>query len=143
MRRSVYYMGRSLTQRHLNACNSPLATGFVRPNAFSSTMHGLAASPLCGLGFIGGGGAVIGANGALVASSETALSQLLTSIIAQGKPVSALATVVCIQNISSCVCACVRVLLRLTLKMFSPFSTTRGDTTVTLYAPSLKRDGPQ
>ncbi|TPP54130.1 Tim10/DDP zinc finger family protein [Leishmania donovani] len=89
MRRSVYYMGRSFTQRHLNACFSPLATGFVRPNAFSSTAHGLVASPLCGSGCIGSG--VVGANGALVASTEASLSQLLAPIIVQGKSISMLA----------------------------------------------------
>ncbi|CAJ1988724.1 hypothetical protein conserved [Leishmania donovani] len=108
MRRSVYYMGRSFTQRHLNACFSPLATGFVRPNAFSSTAHGLVASPLCGSGCIGSG--VVGANGALVASTEASLSQLLAPIIVQGKSISMLASLLCIQNISTCVCACVRVL---------------------------------
>ncbi|CBZ26994.1 conserved hypothetical protein [Leishmania mexicana MHOM/GT/2001/U1103] len=118
MRRSVYYMGRSFTQRHLNACSSPLATGFVRPNAFSSTAHGLVASPLCGIGCIGSG--VVGANGALAVSAEASLSQLLAPMILQGKSISMLASLLCIQNISTCVCACVRVLAGFRMRCSPP-----------------------
>jgi hypothetical protein len=110
MRRSVIYMGRCFTQRHLNAARSPLATGFVRPNSFSSTSQSLVASPLCGMACLGTGGGV-GASGALVALPDTALSQLLTTILAQGKSLSLLSNLVCIQNISSCVFACERVLV--------------------------------
>ncbi|KPI85732.1 hypothetical protein ABL78_5219 [Leptomonas seymouri] len=110
MRRSVFYMGRSFTQRHLNAARSPLASGFVRPNVFSSTSQSLVASPLCGAACVGAGG-VAGANGALVASPDAVLSQLLTTILAQGKSLSVLANLVCIQNISTCVFACERVLV--------------------------------
>lgn len=110
MRRSVFYMGRSFTQRHLNATRSPLATGFVRPNLFSSTSQSLAASPLCGMACLGANG-IVGSNGALVTSPEAALSQLLTTILAQGKSLSVLANLICIQNISTCVFACERVLL--------------------------------
>ncbi|CAG9573895.1 conserved hypothetical protein [Leishmania major strain Friedlin] len=119
MRRSVYYMGRSFTQRHLNACCSPLATGFVRPNAFSSTAHGLVASPLCGIGCIGSG--VVGANSAVVASAEASLSQLLAPIIVQGNSISMLASLLCIQNISTCVCASVRVLAGFRMSCSPPF----------------------
>ncbi|KAG5504911.1 hypothetical protein JKF63_04357 [Porcisia hertigi] len=121
MRRSVYYMGRSFTQRHLNACCSPLATGFVRPNAFSSTANGLVASPLCGTACLGGVGGV-GANGALVVSPETALCQLLSTVVLQGKSVCVLANLVCIQNISTCVFACVRVLMGFMRRLSHPNS---------------------
>lgn len=110
MRRSVFYMGRSFTQRHLNSARSPLATGFVRPNVFSTTSQSLVASPLCGMACLGAGG-IVGSNGALVTSPEAALSQLLTTILAQGKSLSVLANLVCIQNISTCVFACERVLV--------------------------------
>ncbi|KAL7702501.1 hypothetical protein N2W54_006629 [Lotmaria passim] len=110
MRRTVFYMGRSFTQRHLNAARSPLTTGYVRPNLFNSTSQGLVASPLCGMACAGAGG-VVGANGTLVTASDAALSQLLTTIIAQGKSLSVLADLVCIQNISTCVFACERVLV--------------------------------
>ncbi|GET88497.1 hypothetical protein, conserved [Leishmania tarentolae] len=128
MRRSVYYMGRSFTQRHLNACCSPLATGFVRPNAFSSTAHGLVASPLCGIGCISS--SVVGANGALVTSAEASLSQLLTPIVVQGKSLSMLACLASIQNISTCVCACVRVLAGFTRSC--AFPDPLGDAKVTV-----------
>ncbi|KAG5479031.1 hypothetical protein LSCM1_02874 [Leishmania martiniquensis] len=107
MRRTAYYMGRSFTQRHLNACCSPLLTGFVRPNAFSSTAHALAASPLRSTDCIGGG-SITSVSGAPAASSEAALSQLLTAINSQGKSLSVLVNLACIQNISTCVCVCVR-----------------------------------
>ncbi|KAG5479562.1 hypothetical protein CUR178_03323 [Leishmania enriettii] len=119
MRRTVHYMGRSFTQRHLNACCSPLLTGFVRPNAFSSTKHGLVASPLCGIGCMGGSGAAC-ANGGLAAVSEAALSQLLTAMNTPGKSISVLVNLACIQNISTCVCAWVRVLVGLMLRCFHP-----------------------
>ncbi|KAG5501613.1 hypothetical protein JIQ42_05461 [Leishmania sp. Namibia] len=119
MRRTVHYMGRSFTQRHLNACSSPLLTGFVRPNAFSSTKHGLVVSPLCGIGCMGGSGAT-GANGVLAAFSGAALSQLLTAMNTPGKSISVLVNLACIQNISTCVCAWVRVLVGFMLRCFHP-----------------------
>lgn len=38
MRRAFYYMGRTYTNRHLNATRSSLLTGYIRPMSTSSTI---------------------------------------------------------------------------------------------------------
>jgi len=53
MRRSVFYMGRTFSQRHLTAVRSPLLTGFVNPISTSQTRSSLINSPLmCASGAI-------------------------------------------------------------------------------------------
>ena len=44
MRRSTFYMGRSFTQRHINAVASPLLTGYIapRPRTFCCAAASLA-----------------------------------------------------------------------------------------------------
>ncbi|EPY33488.1 hypothetical protein STCU_02193 [Strigomonas culicis] len=108
MRRSVFYMGRAFTQRHLNATRSPLMTGFVRPTAISFTQQGLASSPLFGgslLNLSGGASGVLALSGAEYSS----LVQMVSAMVAEGTPVTFLANLICLQNMSTCVFACEKV----------------------------------
>lgn len=118
MRRSFFYMGRSFTQRHLNASMSPLATGFIRPNALSTTSAALAASPLLANALAG---MVTPASSALPTSLslDGGISQLLSTLLAQGCPVGAMANFVCLQTMSTCVFACERVLTGLLKRQIS------------------------
>ncbi|CCW61928.1 unnamed protein product [Phytomonas sp. EM1] len=108
MRRSVFYMGRSFTRRHLNACRSPLATGYIRPNCFSFTTKGLASSPLLTSAL----SSACNSPGSLLPSSSSMdgnLSQILATVMAQGSLASLWLATGCIRNIAMCI-ACERVL---------------------------------
>ncbi|CCW66269.1 unnamed protein product [Phytomonas sp. Hart1] len=108
MRRSVFYMGRSFTRRHLNTCRSPLATGYIRPTCFSFTTKGLASSPLLTsvlLSSCNSSGSLLPSSG----SMEGNLSQILATVLSQRSLSSIGLNVICIRNIAMCI-ACERVL---------------------------------
>ncbi|RNF15692.1 uncharacterized protein Tco025E_05449 [Trypanosoma conorhini] len=108
MRRSVFFMGRSLTQRHLNACRSPLLTGYVRPTALSCTARGLATSPLA-VGALLGASASSGSPLPTEDLFDGALTHTVTTLLARSLSVSLLADFMSLQNSSTCVIVCERV----------------------------------
>ncbi|KAH9600475.1 hypothetical protein LSM04_000992 [Trypanosoma melophagium] len=108
MRRTVFFMGRSLTQRHLNACRSPLLTGYVRATALPSTTHGLTASPLS-TGALLGAATSSGSPLPMEEIAEGVMNYAVATLLAQGMCASLMTKFSCMQNISTCVIACERV----------------------------------
>nr|CCC91346.1 conserved hypothetical protein [Trypanosoma congolense IL3000] len=106
MRRSVFFMGRSFTRRHLNACRSPLITGYVRPTALACA---LPTSMLLR-------GALLGpeaSSTAPLATTTDTLEGVLArnfAMMLQSQSITgaALNGFSCVQNISTCM-ACERV----------------------------------
>ncbi|KAF8280791.1 hypothetical protein TcBrA4_0093000 [Trypanosoma cruzi] len=109
MRRSVYFMGRTLTQRHLNSCRSPLLTGYIRPTSTSCTMQGMATSPLS-VGALLGASASSGSPLPTEELFEGALSQTVATLLARRLSSTLLSNLIALQNISTCVIACERVM---------------------------------
>ncbi|CAD2218341.1 hypothetical protein AGDE_01681 [Angomonas deanei] len=112
MRKSVFYMGRAFTQRHLNAVRSPLLTGFVRPSAALTNQQGMASmiTP----------SALVASPLSLSASTDTPLSQVVNTLIAAGLSQTAILSILSMQNISTCVFACEKVFCGMkSLNLFS------------------------
>ncbi|RNF08439.1 hypothetical protein TraAM80_02741 [Trypanosoma rangeli] len=126
MRRSVFFMGRTLTQRHLNACRSPLLTGYIRPTAISCTARGLATSPLA-VGALLGPSASSGSPLPTEDLLEGALTHTVTTLLARSLSMSLLAEFMKLQNGSTCVTICERVFGAMVLSLpSSPGPVRRG-----------------
>ncbi|ORC87878.1 uncharacterized protein TM35_000191220 [Trypanosoma theileri] len=112
MRRSVFFMGRNLTRRHLNACRSPLLTGYVRTTSLSCTAHGLTASPLSS-GALLGSATASGSPLRMEDVTESIMNYTVATLLAQGMCAALITKFSCMQNISTCVIACERVFMSL------------------------------
>ncbi|KAG8347507.1 hypothetical protein TRVL_01666 [Trypanosoma vivax] len=107
MRRSVFFMGRAFTRRHINACRSPLLTGYVRP----TSLMGSTSTPLLLRNVILGSSVL---SAMTVASASDALEGVLsrsmaTLLLSRSGTSSLLCALSCIQNLSTCVMAWERV----------------------------------
>ncbi|SCU72875.1 uncharacterized protein TEOVI_000445900 [Trypanosoma equiperdum] len=107
MRRSVFFMGRTFTQRHLNACRSPLLTGYVRPTSLACALP--TPSVLRGA-LLGPEASSAVPLGAASDALEGVLSHAMAVMLQSNSITSAtLNGFSCLQNISTCVLACERV----------------------------------